>query len=219
LKGTNFTGFRVGVQYQPIDELKLGVVFRNEITITTKADSAKVLSIDATDASLDFTLPAKLGFGARFDLGRVGVATDIEWAFQSQNKHPALQGNLMGMAANVPNVFDWQNGVTWRSGFEYRFGAQSRVPLRIGYIYDTKVTNRAYPSAFGTPPSPTLTLTAGVGYVREHWQVNVAASRRHGRTHVNQSDLGKGCAFCGYAGDYSLTMTGLYVDTSVDLPM
>jgi long-subunit fatty acid transport protein len=219
MKGTGFTGFRLGVQYQPIDALKLGVVFRNRVRVTTKADTAKVLSLDATDAALDFTLPAKLGFGARVDLGRVGVASDVEWAFQSQNKHRPLTGNLMGSYAEVPNVFDWQNGVTWRNGFEYRLGQQTKVPLRVGYIFDTQVTNRAFPSAFGTPPAPTHTLTAGAGYVRERWQVNAALSRRFGSAHIAESDLGKGCAFCGYAGDYSLTMTGFYLDASVDLPL
>jgi hypothetical protein len=27
------------------------------------------------------------------------------------------------------------------------------------------------------------------------------------------------CRFCGYAGQYEITMTGLYVDASVDLPL
>jgi hypothetical protein len=27
------------------------------------------------------------------------------------------------------------------------------------------------------------------------------------------------CRFCGYAGQYEITMTGLYVDVSVDLPL
>jgi hypothetical protein len=55
--------------------------------------------------------------------------------------------------------------------------------------------------------------------VREHWQVNVAASRRFGSTTIAPEDLGEGCDLCSYAGDYSMTMTGLYVDVSVDLPL
>jgi long-subunit fatty acid transport protein len=218
MKGTSFAGVRLGVQYQPIEALKLGVVFRNKVVVTTHADSAKVLSADATDAELDFVLPAKLGFGVRTDLGRLGLATDVEWAFQSQNKRPPLSGTLMGSAAQVPNVFDWQNGVTLRLGAEYRVGAEQRFPLRVGYIFDSRVSNPAYPSAFGTPPAATRTFTAGAGYVREHWQINLAVSRRFGSTRLEPSMLGTGCTFCGYAGDYSLGMTGLYVDASVDLP-
>ncbi len=221
MKGTNATGFRLGVQYQPIEPLKLGVVFRNKVVVESKADTATVLTAQGTDASLDFTLPAKLGFGARLDLGPVGVASDVEWAFQSQNKRAPLKGTIMGANAQVSNVFDWQNGVTWRNGFEYRLGQAPKlpvlVPLRVGYIYDSKVTNSLYPSAFGTPPGPTHTFTGGAGFVEEHWQVNVAVARRVGSATVETTDTS--CIFCGFPGKYKIWMTGLYVDASVDLPL
>jgi long-chain fatty acid transport protein len=220
LNGLDASGFRLGVQYSPIDALKLGVVFRNKVTVTTKADSATVFLQEATDGELDFTLPAKLGFGTRVDLGRFGFGNDVEWAFQSQNERPALKGKLSGTPVEVPNVFDWQNGVTFRTGLEYRLGAADgpTVPLRVGYIYDATVTNQAYPSAFGTPPAPTRTLTAGAGFVAEHWQVNVAVTRRFGEAYIAKEDLGKGCNFCSFEGQYKITMTGLYIDASIDLP-
>lgn len=220
LKGNNFGGFRVGVQYQPIEWLKLGLVFRNKIAIDAKGDTGTVYGQPATDGSLEFTLPAKLGGGVRFDWHEIGIATDVEYAFQSQNKRPALMGKVSGVEVpgGVPNVFDWTNGVTWRTGFEYRLGQTAPIiPLRIGYIYDTRVTNKSYPSAFGTPPAPTHTLTLGGGYVAEHWQANVAFTRRMGSTHVDE--VGTGCQFCGFPGDYKIEMTGIYLDASVDLPM
>lgn len=219
MQGASFTGFRLGLQYQPIDELKLGVVYRNQVVVTTRADSAKVLTADASDAELDFTLPAKLGFGVRTDLGRLGLATDVEYAFQSQNQRRPLSGTLMGSHAEVPNVFDWHDGVTLRLGAEYRVGPRELVPLRVGYIFDSRVANPAYPSAFGTPPASTRTFTAGAGFVQDTWQVNLAVSRRFGSTQIPSGELGEGCSFCSYAGDYSLQMTGLYIDASVDLPM
>jgi long-subunit fatty acid transport protein len=231
LHGFNWTGFRVGAQYQPIEALKLGVVFRNKVVVKTKAKSATVLTLPATDGELDFTLPAKLGFGARVDVGHVGVGMDVEYAFQSQNKEPALSGVLppgdptpadpmpQPTPTSVPNKFDWQNGVTWRTGLEYRIGKFPTIPLRAGYIFDSTVTNKAYPSAFGTPPAPTHTITAGTGYVDETWQANVALSHRFGSTHIDEADLGKGCAFCSVAGDYAITMTGIYVDFSVNMPL
>ena len=222
LTGTDFSGFRVGLQYQPIEPLKLGVVFRNKVVVTAKADTATAFTLPARDASLDFTLPAKVGFGIRADGARLGVATDVELAFQSQNQRPPLKGKLGGSdtEAAVPNVFDWEDGITWRLGLEYRFGRAKEWPLRIGYIFDSIVTNPSFPSAFGTPPAPTRTFTAGLGYVREHWQVNIAASRRFGQTRVHAEGLDPmACRFCGYAGQYEITMTGLYVDASVDLPL
>jgi hypothetical protein len=105
-----------------------------------------------------------------------------------------------------------------RYGVEYRVGAEEEFPLRIGYIYDTKVTNPTYPSAFGTPPAATHTATAGVGYRRPTWQVNAAFTRRMGSSQVEATD-NLSCAFCGYPGKYQITMTGFYVDASVDLPI
>jgi long-subunit fatty acid transport protein len=222
LSGTDFSGFRVGLQYQPIEPLKLGVVFRNKVVVTTKADTATAFTLPARDASLDFTLPAKVGFGMRADGARLGVATDVELAFQSQNQRPPLKGKLgnSDMETAVPNVFDWEDGITWRLGLEYRLGRAKEWPIRVGYIFDSIVTNPSFPSAFGTPPAPTRTFTAGLGYVREHWQVNVAASRRFGQTRVHSEGLDPmACRFCGYAGQYEITMTGLYVDASVDLSL
>ncbi len=219
LSGTNFSGFRVGVQYEPIEQLKFGAVFRNKVVVTTKADSVTVVTQDAADASLAFTLPTKLGFGARYDFARVGLASDVEWALQSENKEPGLVGTLNGDEVTTPNVFNWQNGVTWRVGGEYRLGQSASWPVRLGYIFDTQVTNELYPSAFGTPPGPTHTVTAGAGYVNERWQVNVALSRRMGSAQVDTTDPDGRCAFCGFPGKYSITMTGIYVDASVDLPM
>jgi long-subunit fatty acid transport protein len=222
LSGASFTGFRVGAQYQPIDQLKLGVVFRNKIKINTKADEAVAGGRPWRDVELEFTLPAKLGFGARVDVGRFGFGADAEWAFQSQNKRQVLSGTPVGEAEvdTAVNVFDWQNGVTGRFGFEYRLdGFDGTIPLRAGYIIDSKVGNPAYPTAFGTPPAPTHTLTAGFGYAQKHWQANLAGSRRFGSTTISQDELGEGCDLCSYAGDYSMTMTGIYIDVSVDLPM
>jgi long-subunit fatty acid transport protein len=222
LSGTNFSGFRIGAQYQPVEALKLGVVFRNKIVVTTEGDTGKVYSLDVRDVTLDFTLPAKLGFGARADAGRLGVATDVELAFQSQNSRQTLAGIRVnsGKPADVANVFGWEDGITWRFGLEYRLGQEQSWPLRVGYIFDSTVTNPAYPSAFGTPAAPTRTFTAGAGYVAKHWQVNVAATHRFGEAHILQSELNHdACQFCAYAGQYEITMTGLYADVSVDLPL
>jgi long-chain fatty acid transport protein len=222
LNGFNWLGARLGLQYSPIDALKFGVVFRNKISVKTTADSGTVGGARATDGVLKFRLPAKLGFGARFDIAQVGIASDVECAFQNENTKSHLTGVLHyttgeAVPADKVNVFNWQNGVTWRLGFEYRLGNQPTIPLRVGYIYDSQVANLAYPNAFGTPAAPTHSLTAGAGYVAQNWQLNVAASHRFGpAAHV--TDLGSGCQFCGFAGDYKITMTGLYVDASVDLP-
>jgi long-subunit fatty acid transport protein len=215
--GTNFSGFRLGLQYRPAPVFGFGFVFRNKIEIETRADSASVYTQTAEDATLSFVLPAKLGGGVVFDLGRVRLASDAEYAFQSQNRRSMLRGTLGDSSAEVPNVFAWEDGVTLRFGAEYRLGDEERAyPLRVGYLFDSTVTNAAYPSAFGTPPAPTQTFTFGGGYRTPSFQVNAAVTHRFGSTSIAAEELGSGCAFCSYDGDYSITMTGFYLDASVD---
>lgn len=220
MSGTNFTGFRVGAQYRPVPEFGVGLVFRNRIDITTTADRVEVFTQPATDAELPFVLPAKLGAGVDLKLERVRLALDGEYAFQSQNERVELRGVLGGTRTGVPNVFEWSDGVTLRLGGEYRLGRPgAEYPLRLGYIFDSAVTNPEYPTAFGTPPAPTHSLTAGAGYDTGKWQINAALSRRFGSTTIEADELGSGCAFCSFAGDYSITMTGIYVDASVDFEL
>lgn len=220
MSGQSFTGFRVGAQYHPIPALGFGVVFRNRVEIKAQAEEISVSSQTATDASLPFILPAKLGFGTELELTRWRFAVDVEYAFQSQNDRVELSGTVDGTDAAVPNVFDWQDGVTLRTGAEYRIIAGNiRYPVRIGYAFDSKVASEAYPSAFGTPPAPTHVFSLGGGFDPGVWQVNAAVVHRFGKTTVDASDLGDGCAFCSFEGDYEITMTGFYLDASFDLEL
>jgi long-subunit fatty acid transport protein len=220
MKGSSFTGFRVGAQYHPVPALGFGVVFRNRIEVESQADEVTVFTQTATDASLPFVLPAKLGTGVEYELTRWRFAVDLEYAFQSQNDRVDLEGTLDDFEAAVPNIFDWQDGVTLRTGVEYRLlDGPRRYPLRVGYIFDSTVSSDEYPSAFGTPPAPTHTVSLGGGVDFGVWQVNGAVARRFGQTTVEAANLGTGCVFCSFEGDYSITMTGFYLDGSVNIDL
>jgi long-subunit fatty acid transport protein len=217
MTGTNFSGVRLGLQYRPSSAFSVGFVFRNKIRVVTRADDVTVYTQTARDAELDFVLPAKLGAGMAFDIADLRLASDVEYAFQDQNQTSALTGQLGTTRASVPNVFAWQNGMTLRFGAEYRLGqGDLRYPVRVGYAFDSTVTNPQYPSAFGTPPAPTHTFSGGGGVRSGALQVNLAITRRFGSTSIAPETLGEGCAFCSYAGDYSIGMTGIYVDSSFD---
>jgi len=60
--GTNFAGFRAGLQWQPLDVLSLGLVYRHRIEPTLRADSGYAYT-DLTNAETTLVLPAKLGAG------------------------------------------------------------------------------------------------------------------------------------------------------------
>jgi long-subunit fatty acid transport protein len=221
LSGRNFSGFRLGMQYRPARFLSLGAVYRNRVEVTTRADRATVLGLAASDVELPFVLPSQVGGGLRSDIDRLGVAFDALYTFGSENDATLLTGSVAGNPAAVPNVFDWQDSFTLRFGFEFRLGVDEQVPIRLGYVYDAQVASRRYPSAFGTPPAPTRTFTMGGGYDAAAWQLNFALALRGGTTEVAASEIAPPteCPTCGFAGEYGISTTGLYVDFSTDIDL
>jgi long-subunit fatty acid transport protein len=219
LSGWNFTGIRAGVQYSPIPELRLGAVVRNKVEVTARADEGTGF-FPLTDIELGFILPFKMGLGGRFDFERVGVGLDYEYANQSQNDVVELSGRLEGDedTTALPNHFMWQDGHTARAGLEYRLPFRSfTLPLRTGYVFDSKVGNERYPTAFGTPPTATHSVTYGLGFHRKSWQVNAAGAYRFGKATVTEVD--DECIFCGAPGEYSISLMGLYLDASVEFDL
>lgn len=227
VSGQNFTGFRVGAQWDALPWWQFGAVFRNTVTTKVTNTSGIALTTEYTDISTHFKLPAKLGLGTRIDLDRFRVpfsaAVDFEYDFNSLNKGDPLEGTPApgsGGEPSVANVFEWKDSQTLRLGVEYRVLHDARthldrVPLRVGYVYDTRTANPRYPTAFGTPPGPTQVFTAGTGYNAGVWQANVAYAYRFGHGAVTDPDT-KSCAFCSEAGkdDYRIHLSGIYLDAS-----
>lgn len=132
---------------------------------------------------------------------------------------------------SIANVFEWSDQWTLRTGTEYRI-FDDRIPLRLGFIYDSKTTNPKYPSGFSTPPVHTYAATAGIGYDHGPWEINIAYARRFGKVLVDDPDnpqtpttqddsLTRGeligeCPACGYAGNYRFRINGFYIDFSWD---
>jgi long-chain fatty acid transport protein len=221
LSGQDFAGFRAGMQYRAGELFSIGVVYRNRVNVTTRADEASALGQTLTDVELPLTLPAQLGAGIRSDYDRLGVAVDAVYTFQSQNERGDITGSIGGTRARISNVFDWRDAFTLHFGVEYRLGPSEELPIRVGYVYDERVSSRAYPSAFGRPPSPIRTFTFGGGYDQDDWELNLALAFAAGGTGIRATELAPAgaCATCGYAGEYAVDVTALYLDLSVDLDL
>jgi long-subunit fatty acid transport protein len=221
LRGRDFTGLRLGLQYRPVPALSLGAVYRNRVDITARADEGTLLGNVATDVQLPVVLPAQLGGGVRVDVDRLGLAFDATYSLQSQNDRTTLSGSIAGNRVSVPSVFDWQDAFTLRFGFEYRLGPAEELPVRIGYVYDGQVSSRAYPSAFGMPPAATHTFTLGGGYDAGAWEMNLALALSGGSAQIEPEQLAPPaeCPTCGSAGEYGIAGTGLYVDFSTDIAL
>lgn len=216
LTGTNFEGWRAGLQWQPFPSVQLGLSYRHKTVTEVSADEGRALRAVGSISSA-FTLPSRLSVGLRGDAGQFGAAVDIEYAFNSQNDSTVINLKVDPIDISPENVFEWSDAVTLRYGLEYR--PAERLAARLGYTLDGKTANDQYPTAFGTPPAPTHVLTAGVGFDGGPWEANLAYAYRFGGTTITQTDIDTGertCQFCGKAGEYSIALHGIYVDFSWD---
>lgn len=215
MSGMNFTGFRVGLQWQPIPELQLGLVYRS-LTRATIEDKKGTVLTSATNIETEFTLPAKMGFGVRANLDPIALVLDVEYGFYSQNVTNEFVADP-ALVLPIVNVSRWKDAVTVRAGVEY--GVEDRWFFRGGFLYDGQVSQENFPSAFGTPPTSTTTITAGFGYkCTDTWKMNVAVAHRFGSTEVDRKTTDSegnalpSCIPCSASGDYSLSMTAFYLD-------
>ncbi len=236
LTGVNWFSFRAGAQWTPVDRglpterehFSIGLNYRHRTEVDISADEGRALSLDATDLSSTFVLPARLTAGIRGDYGRFGAAFDFEYGFQSQNEASYISGKAgplvlsenpgMGESMAPANVFDWDDAVTLRFGAEARLLEKGQLALRLGYIFDARTSQKAYPTPFGTPPAPTNSITAGCGYDAGDWQANIAYAYRFGGATVTPEDIAsaeQNCSFCGKPGDYEMSLHGIYADFSI----
>ena len=218
VSGTNAAGVRAGLQYRPTENVSVGLVYRHRIDADLQADRVQAL-FPMTNGKTTFVLPSKLGVGVSGKMDRLHGALDVEYGFYSQNVVTYLSGERTDIVKTetVPNRFEWQNAITTRIGLEYLLGPESQIPVRVGYIFDGKVGNKMYPTAFGTPPAPSHSFTAGAGYRGEKWQTNVGFAYRFSSTEVTPADVmgAASCASCSKPGhDYNLKIMGFYLDFS-----
>jgi long-subunit fatty acid transport protein len=218
VKGINAAGVRAGVQYHPSDNFSVGIVYRHRIDAKLTADNVYAYT-DLVNGETTFILPSKLGVGLSGKMDRLHGALDLEYGFYSQNTASTLSGYnpALNKTEQVTNQFQWQNAITARVGLEYSLGAESQFPVRVGYVFDGKVGNKMYPTAFGTPPAPSNSFTVGGGYRAEKWQTNLAFAYRFASTEVTPADVvgAAPCASCSKPGpDYTLKLMGFYLDFS-----
>ncbi len=222
LVGWSFGGVRAGLQWSPMDGLEFGATYRHKTDTEIEADSSFILNAERGKTTTTFTLPSKLGFGVRADLDALGVPApvsvvfDAEYGFQSQNDRAVIRAETDGTPLEINNFFEWEDAWTLRPGVEFR--PKPQLPLRVGYVWDGKVGNKQYPTAFGTPPNESHTVTLGAGYEFDSWQLNAAYAYRTGEATVTTDDLqgAQVCLSCSKAGDYQLTMQAIYLDASFD---
>jgi long-subunit fatty acid transport protein len=212
MSGSDAKGYRLGLQWAG-GQFDVGASYRSRIDLGVRAATGKLAGLDAEDVTFLFIYPSKLVLGAQYrGLEKLRIAADVEYGFNSENDTTELRGKLTETKTTFPvtNYYRWENGITVRLGCAYRAGD---VEVRAGYAHDTQVTQKKYPSAFGTPPTATHIVTAGAAYkISDALDVSLAGAYRTGKATVEKADLDPQCVFCGKEGDYGINLFGAYVD-------
>jgi long-subunit fatty acid transport protein len=166
LSGTDFSGFKLGVQANPVGRLKLGLAYRTPITVDlsgkTKvmapADSIALAEVDVTAQVRNVD---KLLFGVSYEWieGKLFTALDYERQFYGRSRDIVVTSP--GGETTVPQRYHDSNIV--RLGGEYR--VLPGLPIRAGVGFFDDFRDRAYLGATaGGAPAPTYLFSAGAGW-------------------------------------------------------
>lgn len=226
--GASYAGYRVGLEWsnEPFRSkddpfrISAGLVFRSKTETTVEADTSTLVLQKWGKTSMPFVLPAKIGAGVKAAFGSLAAALDVEYGFYSQNDSVGIKAEKLDAVEGdepfvLPNYYMWQDAITLRVGVEYTF--VNEMKARVGYVMDGKTGNENYPSAFGTPPVATHSLTAGFGMKpAEFLELNVAYAYRFGSTTVGSAEEGsEQCLACSKPGEYSIGLHGFYLDAGL----
>jgi len=226
LTGTDTNGFRAGLQADLLSndtmKLEVGLNYRHQVIMNPTDPEGRALGFAVNDIASRFMLPSRLSGGLRFSTGPWAVAADIEYGFNSQNQKSTLGGDADIGGGNtqrveLDNIFGWQDALTYRLGVEHQLANGMKV--RAGGAFDDTTSSKQYPTAFGTPPAPTILFGGGVGKKMGPWTIDLSMVHRSGETEVTADDLAQAeenCVFCSKKGTYAISLTGTYLSVGYD---
>jgi len=204
LSGMDFTGFKLGVQANPIARLKLGMSYRTPVKVdlsgTTKVMAAADLTTLAeVDTSSQVRNVDKLLAGATYEWieGKLITSLDYELQFYSRSRDITVVSPTS--TTTIPQRFS--NNNIMRLGAQYRI--RPELPLRLGVGFFDNFRDGGYLSAAsGGAPAPTYLLSAGAGYLAKSGvEVDLAYTFM-----LNRGSLDAAAAApLGTPGDYSAT--------------
>ena len=171
LKGTTSAmGFNVGVTYQPISELTLGLSYRSKVSMElTDGDAtfnlpqsvtALVPATNSFDATLP--LPANLDFGVAWQVNsKLLLTAELNYVFWSTYDTLSFSFKESGELLNSDNPRLYSDRIIPRIGAEYV--VNDKFTVRAGVYYDSTPTDEEYFNP-ETVSLNTIGLTLGLSY-------------------------------------------------------
>ena len=217
LAGVDATGMRLGLQYSPIPEFRLGVTWQTGVSLRLGGDSGQLAAVAVDQPSAVWTLPTRVTIGGRFDIDRYGLALEYRLADYS-----GTELTYRGTASD--------GGVTQREtvplgavhsahlGGEVRLSREElEFPLRAGVAIESIFGSQSGAAPFELPPAPLTTLSVGAGVQHRDWGGSLAVSTRLGGGTVFGTGSGSDCDLCGQPGQMMLYEWALALDFAVRL--
>lgn len=175
LAGADGTSVRLGAQYSPIPELRIGLSWQKPATLTLSAAEGELGGETVTRPRTFWTLPARFSLGVRGDLDRYSAALEYRIAYgdadgtiyESDDGAVAFDG---GSLSEVHSVH--LGGELRLSRFDWEF------PLRAGYTFESSAASAPSLSPFDPPASALHTLGLGGGVQKRRWAANLALTGR-----------------------------------------
>ncbi|HEY6725585.1 MAG TPA: outer membrane protein transport protein [Polyangiaceae bacterium] len=160
LSGMNFLGVHAGVLAHVADGTRLGLTYRNKVTIDLEGEFESAGT--ELDASSEFAAPHtfKLGLAQELLDAQLMLAVDLKYALYAESSE-TTSTTIEGIGT-TETPLDWNNSLAAGLGVEYRL-ANDGPRLRLGYGATQSATSEDYPQPFLAPPGFIHSVHAGAG--------------------------------------------------------
>ena len=185
MKDTQFTGFKLGAQYQLNEKTNIGLTYRSEVHFSLDGTyggaaytAGPTFAIAESDVTAKSALPQAVQLGFKHVLNeKWNLYGQYDWINYSIVNNITIDGALtvtgVGTTDNPADMeTKWDDQHTVRLGAEYLGWS---LPFRFGYAWATKVSNLDFATATTTPPAAGHLFTVGTGYsFGENFKLNGA---------------------------------------------
>lgn len=203
LSGFGFTGIRLGLQYDPIEQIHLGLTYSNRVNIKTTGQvvSTSVATNVATTLNLDSysEYADKIIAGLVYDVikEKLFLGFDFEYDLYSNYTDSSVTYTDLALTTSTPELK--KNNVNLK--FYGQYNVNEKVPVRLAFSSSLGASNKAYHNSLSTgAPGPSYVFGLGSGYkINEKWDVSGAFSFA-----INRGSISATEAITPYAtaGDY-----------------
>lgn len=163
------TGFNLGVQLRPSDQVRIGLTYRSEVKYVMRG-TAQLLGVTTpANTHIAFKLPSVVTAGIAYRVNpQLTLEADVDWVDWSTFRSLQLVTDNPLLNNTIPR--NWKDAYSLRVGGNYRL--DDHWTLRAGYYFDTSPV----PDTTLDPMLPDAdrhVLAAGFGYRLRQWSLDV----------------------------------------------